>query len=73
MEVQPNAYTIDNFCASYGIRRNLAYDEMKAGRLVCRKVGRRTLIGRDDAAAWFNSLPLGTNDKEGTSPAQAGK
>lgn len=53
----PNAYTIDQFMAAYGIRRNLVYDEINSGRLSVRKVGSRTLIPRSDADAWLASLP----------------
>jgi hypothetical protein len=41
------AYTVDEFCAAHGIGRNLAYDEMKAGRLRFKKCGRKTLISSE--------------------------
>jgi hypothetical protein len=31
--------------------------EIKAGRLVARKVGRRTIIATEDAKAWQEQLP----------------
>ncbi|AZO23843.1 DNA-binding protein [Mesorhizobium sp. M1E.F.Ca.ET.045.02.1.1] len=55
----PNAYTVAAFCDAYGIRRNSAYLEIKAGRLEIRKAGRKTLIRKVDADAWLNSLPKG--------------
>lgn len=34
-----------------------AYEEIKAGRLVARKVGRRTIILDEDLKAWLDALP----------------
>ncbi|MER8745904.1 helix-turn-helix domain-containing protein [Mesorhizobium sp. M1004] len=59
MSSNPVAYTVSSFCDAYGIRRNLAYDEMKAGRLEYRKAGRKTLIRKVDADAWLGGLPKG--------------
>ena len=42
--------------ARYGVGRQLAYDEINAGRLVIKKAGRRTLIGRADAERWLERL-----------------
>ena len=57
--VDPNAesFSIEAFCARYGVGRQLAYDEINAGRLVIKKAGRRTLIGRADAERWLEHLP----------------
>ncbi|WP_245273707.1 helix-turn-helix domain-containing protein [Mesorhizobium sp. WSM3224] len=51
------AHTILEFGASHGIGRSLVYEEIAAGRLKCRKVGRRTLILAKDAEAWRDALP----------------
>ncbi|HAO2891838.1 TPA: helix-turn-helix domain-containing protein [Escherichia coli] len=51
------AYTVNEFCAVYGIGRSLCYDEMSSGRLPARKAGRRTLILKTDADKWLSSLP----------------
>lgn len=40
-----------------GIGRSLVFEEIKAGRLVARKAGRRTIIAFDDAVAYLHSLP----------------
>lgn len=53
------AFTIDEFCGSFGVGRSYVYEEIKAGRLKSRKAGRRTLITADDARAWLSSLPFG--------------
>lgn len=50
------AYTINEFCDAVGIGRNKTYIEIKEGRLKTVKIGRRTVIRRDDAEAWLNSL-----------------
>ena len=69
MVMAPQAYTIREFCARYAIGRTKAYDEIGAGRLAAVKVGRRTLIGRADAEAWFCALPKATHfDVASTEP-----
>jgi hypothetical protein len=57
--VDPNAesFSIEAFCAGYGVGRQLVYDEINAGRLVVKKAGRRTLIHRADAERWLERLP----------------
>src|SRR3977135_2099178 len=54
--VDPNAeaFSIEQFCLRYGVGRQLAYDEINAGRLVAHKPKecRRTLIRRLDAQRW---------------------
>ncbi|GAA2821482.1 hypothetical protein GCM10010836_11520 [Aminobacter aminovorans] len=55
------AYSIDEFCETFGVGRTLAYDEVAAGRLLTRKAGRRTLIRAVDAQAWLDALPSGRN------------
>jgi excisionase family DNA binding protein len=51
------AFTIKQFCSSYGIGRSTFYEELKAGRLRARKAGGRTLVLAEDASAWAKSLP----------------
>jgi excisionase family DNA binding protein len=41
-----------------GIGRSLIFEEIKAGRLIARKAGRRTIITYDDAVAYLHSLPV---------------
>ncbi len=65
MEATPSALTVEAFCDLYAVRRNLAYDEMKAGRLEYRKAGRRTLIRKVDADKWLDSLPVGNAAPKG--------
>jgi excisionase family DNA binding protein len=55
----PIAYTLPDFCLTYGIGRTTAYRLIDAGELEARKVGRRTVIDAASAARWYASLPMG--------------
>lgn len=55
---QLGAMSINDFCKWAGIGRSLAYEEIKAGRLETRKVGRRTIVTWVAAEAWLNALPV---------------
>ena len=55
------AYSVNDFCHVYSIGRTLFYDEVAAGRLRVRKVGKKTLVLASDGEAWANSLPEGSN------------
>jgi hypothetical protein len=52
------AMTIAEFCTWARIGRTMAYAEIKAGRLVLRKAGAKSLVTRDAAEAWLHSLPV---------------
>jgi Helix-turn-helix domain len=51
------AFTLERFCARYGIGRTAAYNEINRGRLEARKQGKRTMISRAAARRWFANLP----------------
>jgi excisionase family DNA binding protein len=51
------AMSIRDFCERYDVGRTTVHQEIKEGRLKARKAGRRTLIGDDDARAWWLALP----------------
>jgi excisionase family DNA binding protein len=51
------AFSIRVFCARYGVSRTFAYEQIKAGRLIAYKIGRRTLIRAANAEAWVRALP----------------
>jgi len=53
----PGAFSVNDFCRWAGIGRTAAYAEMKAGRLIARKFGRRTFIPMVEAERWLNALP----------------
>jgi excisionase family DNA binding protein len=52
------AMSVAEFCERYGPGRTTAYQEIQAGRLRARKVGRRTIITEDDAEEWLQQLPV---------------
>jgi hypothetical protein len=51
------AMTVGEFCEWARIGRTTLYAEVKAGRLVLRKAGAKSLILVADAEAWLRSLP----------------
>ena len=51
------AYSLIEFCESARIGRSTAYEEIKAGRLIARKVRGRTIILPTDARNYLLSLP----------------
>jgi hypothetical protein len=48
---------IEEFAAKNNISRRKVYDEIGTGRLIARKVGSRTIITKEDGAAWRRALP----------------
>ncbi len=40
-----------------GIGRSLLFEELAAGRIAAKKIGRRTVILEADLSAWLASLP----------------
>lgn len=53
----PLAMTIPEAAHASGVGRSTLYAEMAAGRLVARKLGRRTLVMASDLERWLTSLP----------------
>ncbi len=51
------AHSIDWICKDSTVGRTKVYGEIKAGRLIARKVGRRTIILDPDYRAWLAALP----------------
>jgi excisionase family DNA binding protein len=58
-----DALTVNEFCKSVGIGRTSFYAEIKAGRLIALKVGRRTIIPHVEAQRWLISLPTIKNKR----------
>ena len=54
--IETQAYDIQSFCKAHSISRSFVYLEIKAGRLKPCKAGRRTLISREAAEAWLQTL-----------------
>ena len=51
------AFSIKDFCQTYGVGRSVAYQLIGAGTLQAKKVGAKTLIDRASAERWYRSLP----------------
>jgi hypothetical protein len=54
---QKLAYTIPELVSDSGVGRSKIYEEIAAGRLKVKKLGKRTLVLHGDAIAWLASLP----------------
>lgn len=57
VETDAVAYDVNGAARVIGCGRNKVYDEIAAGRLDARKVGRRTIIPRAAILAWLDALP----------------
>jgi excisionase family DNA binding protein len=57
IETGRRAHTIEQMCALTGIGRDGVYAAIRDGRLVARKLGRRTLITDDDLREFLAALP----------------
>ena len=53
------AFSIPEAMGVSGTGKTKLYEEIRAGRLVARKMGDKTIILRPDLLAWLNSLPCG--------------
>jgi hypothetical protein len=51
------SYSIDEFAHLNDIGVTTARGEIRSGRLVARKIGRRTIITPEDAKDWRDRLP----------------
>lgn len=58
MKPQRLAYSVEESLRLLGISRKKFYAEAKAGRLLLRKSGRRTLVLADDLHAYLAALPV---------------
>ncbi|MFO1101320.1 MAG: helix-turn-helix domain-containing protein [Methylocystis sp.] len=59
-ELRPLAYSVADVERITSSSRTAIYAEMRAGRLLARKIGRRTIIADEDLRRWIASLPLAT-------------
>jgi excisionase family DNA binding protein len=51
------AFSIEEAGEAAGVGRSFVFEEIRAGRLVAKKAGRRTLIAAADLMDWLKSLP----------------
>jgi excisionase family DNA binding protein len=56
-DFQRMGWSIVDAARSANVGRSTVYEEIKAGRLVARKMGRRTIILDQDLQAWLSTLP----------------
>ncbi len=56
-DIGPAALSITGFSAWASISRAQIYREIRAGRLVMRKIGKKSIIRTSDAVAWLDALP----------------
>lgn len=54
---EPAAFDTLQAARYVGIGKTMLFDEIKAGRIPTRKIGRRTLILRSDLDAWLAAIP----------------
>ena len=63
-EMSPSAFTISEVCQTARASRTVVYEAIRAGELVARKRGRRTIVLHEDLTAWLKSLPAITPKSE---------
>jgi excisionase family DNA binding protein len=54
------AFSISEFCATFGVSRSKTYLLLAAGELTAVKLGSKNLIRTEEAERWFNSLTRGS-------------
>jgi hypothetical protein len=52
------AFTVNQFCLWANIGRSKFYEEVKAGRIKLRKVGKKSVVITPDAISYIQSLPI---------------
>jgi len=57
---QTAAFTVVEFLDWARIGRTTFYSQVNEGKIKTRKLGKKTLILREDALAWLNALPEAT-------------
>jgi hypothetical protein len=62
----PLAYPIEMLPAVVGVNRCKIFAAIRAGELTARKVGRSTIVERDEVRRWLSTLPT-----RGRQPAAA--
>ena len=67
-ERQKLTHSIDDVTKLTGVGRSFIYEAIKAGNLLVRKAGRRTLILDADLNAWLASLPAKRSDNSKLKP-----
>lgn len=58
------AYSVSEFCGMAGISASAFYREVRAGRIIVRKMGRKSVVTQTDAQTWLASLPVVSHKRE---------
>jgi hypothetical protein len=53
----PEVFEIMEFCAWARVSRSVVFKEISKGRLIVRRVGRKSIVPIENAKAWLASLP----------------
>lgn len=56
------ALSVEEFAAWAGIGRTAAFEEIRSGRLIAHKCGRRTIIPIWEAQRWLAALPVANKE-----------
>ena len=51
------ALSVERAAEAAGVGRTLLFEQIRKGRIVARKVGRRTIITTEELERWLHSLP----------------
>lgn len=57
------ALSVTEFCARYGVGKTTFYEELSAGRIRARKLGKKTIVPVEEADNWLRNLPLARKPK----------
>jgi excisionase family DNA binding protein len=57
MDPIKRAMSVEEAAKAAGVGRTILFENIRAGHITARKVGRRTIITMDDLDAWLKSLP----------------
>jgi hypothetical protein len=61
--VERKLYSVRDFMTAHRMGRTRFYEELASGRLRAVKMGRKTMIRAEDAAAWAAALPVYTTER----------
>ncbi len=60
MELPRIALTVTEFAKAIGVSKSTAYSLIREGKVLARKVRRRTLVFLSDNESWFDRFPFKT-------------
>jgi excisionase family DNA binding protein len=63
-ETGRRAHSITETCSLTGLGRDTIYAAIRSGKLIARKLGRRTLITNDDLHQFLTGLPRASDHKQ---------